>query len=331
MREIIVDNFAGGGGASTGIEMAIGQSVDIAIDYDPDAIRMHKTNHPGTVHHCKSVWDIDPVGTMTDTKVTSYHITSALAEKHHKEFFATEVKNGPTYNPVGQGLLKFDAMAIYKSWTSPCIVIYEVKVSRSDFLRDGKYHLYKQYCHEFYFVVPSGMVKKEEIPDDIGLMYYDPETKAIRTVKKALYRKIDISPEMLMYIIMNKLDSDRIPFFNSRAEWCRAYLDNKKDNYILGMMLGTRMAREIVEMNSEVNKLRGEADRNKQVVKRYDEIIEICHKHGITEWHFAEEVDKILTNAWNMRGLDLSKLSAALQSAVDQIREIEDRRKLNEN
>ena len=50
-REIFVDNFAGGGGASTGIELAIGRSVDIAINHDPAAIAMHKANHPKTVHY----------------------------------------------------------------------------------------------------------------------------------------------------------------------------------------------------------------------------------------------------------------------------------------
>lgn len=59
--EIIVDNFAGGGGASTGIELATGRVVDIAINHDPDAILMHKTNHPYTEHIQASVWDVDPV------------------------------------------------------------------------------------------------------------------------------------------------------------------------------------------------------------------------------------------------------------------------------
>ncbi|MGM9563745.1 MAG: DNA cytosine methyltransferase [Faecousia sp.] len=60
LDEIIVDNFAGGGGASTGIELATGRVVDIAINHDPDAILMHKTNHPYTEHYQASVWDIDP-------------------------------------------------------------------------------------------------------------------------------------------------------------------------------------------------------------------------------------------------------------------------------
>lgn len=59
--ELVVDNFAGGGGASTGIEMATGYSVDIAINHDPEAIKMHKANHPSTKHYCESVWDVDPI------------------------------------------------------------------------------------------------------------------------------------------------------------------------------------------------------------------------------------------------------------------------------
>ncbi len=68
-EEIIVDNFAGGGGASTGIEMAVGRSVDIAINHDPDAIRMHKANHPNTKHYCEDVWDVDPIEACKGRKV----------------------------------------------------------------------------------------------------------------------------------------------------------------------------------------------------------------------------------------------------------------------
>lgn len=60
LDEIIVDSFAGGGGASTGIELATGRPVTIAINHDPDAILMHKTNHPYTEHYQASVWDVDP-------------------------------------------------------------------------------------------------------------------------------------------------------------------------------------------------------------------------------------------------------------------------------
>lgn len=67
--EIIVDNFAGGGGASTGIEIATGMAVAIAINHDPAAILMHKTNHPYTEHLQASVWDVDPVAVCRGRRV----------------------------------------------------------------------------------------------------------------------------------------------------------------------------------------------------------------------------------------------------------------------
>lgn len=60
MNGLIVDNFAGGGGASTGIEAALGRAVDIAINHDEEAIRMHEANHPGTMHIRNNIWQIDP-------------------------------------------------------------------------------------------------------------------------------------------------------------------------------------------------------------------------------------------------------------------------------
>lgn len=59
MKDLIIDCFAGGGGASVGIEMALGRSVDIAIDHDPQAIRMHKTNHPKTKHLTEDIFKVD--------------------------------------------------------------------------------------------------------------------------------------------------------------------------------------------------------------------------------------------------------------------------------
>lgn len=68
-EKIIVDNFAGGGGASTGIELACGRPVTIAINHDPDAILLHRTNHPYTEHLQASVWDVDPEQVCRGRKV----------------------------------------------------------------------------------------------------------------------------------------------------------------------------------------------------------------------------------------------------------------------
>ncbi|MCF7821173.1 MAG: DNA cytosine methyltransferase, partial [Mariprofundaceae bacterium] len=73
--ELVIDNFAGGGGASTGIERAIGRPVDIAINHDPEALAMHAANHPHTLHLCESVWDVNPLEVTRGRPVGLVHLS----------------------------------------------------------------------------------------------------------------------------------------------------------------------------------------------------------------------------------------------------------------
>lgn len=70
MNELIIDCFAGGCGASVGIEMALGRSVDIAINHDPEAIRMHTVNHPGTIHLTEDIFKVDLTKYVGDKHVS---------------------------------------------------------------------------------------------------------------------------------------------------------------------------------------------------------------------------------------------------------------------
>ncbi|RYE48323.1 MAG: hypothetical protein EOP24_07900 [Hyphomicrobiales bacterium] len=67
--EIIVDSFAGGGGASTGIEMALGRSPDYAINHDAEALALHAANHPNTVHLSENIYKVDPMDVVGKRKV----------------------------------------------------------------------------------------------------------------------------------------------------------------------------------------------------------------------------------------------------------------------
>ncbi|HEU5019667.1 MAG TPA: DNA cytosine methyltransferase [Pseudolabrys sp.] len=67
--ELIVDSFAGGGGASTGIEMALGRSPDYAINHDPEALALHAANHPETIHLSKNIYKVDPLDVVGRRKV----------------------------------------------------------------------------------------------------------------------------------------------------------------------------------------------------------------------------------------------------------------------
>jgi len=60
MNGLLVDNFAGGGGASLGIEQALGRPIDLAVNHDRFALAMHEANHPETEHLCQNVWQVDP-------------------------------------------------------------------------------------------------------------------------------------------------------------------------------------------------------------------------------------------------------------------------------
>lgn len=112
---LIVDNFAGGGGASTGIEMAIGK-VDIAINHDPAAILMHKTNHPCTHHYQESVWDID-IRTITNGEEVDLAWFSPDCKHHSK------AKGG---KPVNKGIRGLAWVAIkWAATVRPKVIMLE--------------------------------------------------------------------------------------------------------------------------------------------------------------------------------------------------------------
>lgn len=80
---IIVDNFAGGGGVSVGIEWATGHPVDVAINHDPAAISMHRANHPHTKHYCENIWEVDPREVAQGKKVALAWFSPDC--KHHSK------------------------------------------------------------------------------------------------------------------------------------------------------------------------------------------------------------------------------------------------------
>ena len=159
------------------------------------------------------------------SKIRAHIITHSLSKKHEKDAFFTEVKNGSTW--FSSNLLRLDAVAIKKSWRQPCITGYEVKVDRQDFLRDEKWPLYKDCCNRLYFACPTGLIEQDELPDDIGLIYYNPEKESLYTKKKALFRNIDMPVDLLYYLIICRLDSDRHPFFSDRREKLKEWVEDK--------------------------------------------------------------------------------------------------------
>lgn len=255
--------------------------------------------------------------------ITSKEIKVSLAKYHEKDFFITECKNGSTYFPPPQGLLKFDGLAITKSYTQPCIKCYEIKVSRSDFLQDNKWHLYLQYCNEFYFVVPKGLIKKEELPDNVGLIYYNPDTGKIRTRKKALWREIDEPVGIYKYIIFSRLEHDRMPFYESRAEYARDYLQDKSEKRELGKEFGSKLAKDLIEAQTRLSSLQDTEEK----VNFLKQLMEVMEKHDVVRsWYdnktIIQKLDEALKSSYPK---DLDNVKFNIENALRWLNEIEEK------
>ena len=251
--------------------------------------------------------------------VSSTDIKLALEKKHYKDFFLTECKSGSTWlTPPGEMKI-LDALAIRKSWTSPCFTGYEIKISRGDYLRDSKFFRYEEICNCLYLVCPKGMIDRMELPESVGLMYYDPDKKSLTTKKKAIYRKIDYSPDLLLYIIYSRLESDRYPFFDSKEEYFREYVAQKRSSADLGEHVRSRLITE----NQELIRKARELDRFQERYDDYRAIMKILEKHriwGLGRETLAEELDKRLSRSCPE---DISSIRLTLEGCVERIKSME--------
>ncbi len=211
-------------------------------------------------------------------------------------------------------MLQFDGIAIYKSWSHPNIIGYEIKVSRSDFLRDAKYTGYIPYCNEFYFVTPAGLVQRQEVEENIGLMWYNQKNGSLTIKKKAIHREIEVNSSMLLYIIMNRLDSDRHPFHFSKAEYWKDWLNNKINNRELGYIVKSELLKKILVLENELKRLRFKREELDALKNELIEIDTVMVKHGIGK--FVSRA-KILDNVLDMGyPIEIDSLFLRLQDAI---------------
>ena len=262
-------------------------------------------------------------------KCNSDEIKIALAKMNDKygRWFGTEVRTGGSYFHGNDPLLIFDGLMVEKSYTRPQITGYEIKVSRSDFLNDNKWHLYLKYCNIFYFVCPTGMIKKEELSDDVGLLYYNPETCEInpRAKKKASWREIEDPLRMYQYIVYSQLDPDRMPFYSDKKEFAKAYLENKESSYRLGQALGTKLAKEI----SRLRYANERADDYERTRLLEDKLLNFMYDHGEYISYYGKTtdqyVDEIIMQLQKItdKGID-AKLHRSLSRIVDEAKTIKE-------
>lgn len=113
---LIIDSFAGGGGASTGIEWALGRSPDIAINHDPAALAMHAANHPDTVHLTENIWKVNPQAVTRGKPVFLLHASPDC--RHH-----SKAKGGKPVSRSVRGLA--DVVLVWAREVQPEIITLE--------------------------------------------------------------------------------------------------------------------------------------------------------------------------------------------------------------
>jgi hypothetical protein len=185
-----------------------------------------------------------------------------------------------------------DVVEIKPSYTRFCVSIYETKISRADFqsdIRSGKWQGYLEHCHRFYFAAPAGMVKKEEIPDEAGLIVRG-ET-GWKTLKPAKPREIEIPYMTLLSLLFVKQREDfreakRSAVYNAYSWHDRATLYER-----LGKNVGDALRNYDGYLNQK--------DNFEYYRKHISELIEqgLGEKHAWPDWELRKLIERIKEKA----------------------------------
>ena len=221
--------------------------------------------------------------------MTEAKITKLLADKHGKDVFISQCNHGP-----GHQTMRMDAWAMTKSWANPCYYAYEIKVSRSDFLKDEKYRHYMKFCNQFYFVCPAKLIDPSELPGDCGLLWVSSTGTRLYTKKKAPYRKIEEPVGVLLYILMWRTSVSRgsnnykdVSAYNYWKDW----LYNKNEL----LSVGHRVSRRLGELiKKEISEVRQDNKIFKNQIEKLQTLKDKCEELGIDifAWNIDGEIRK---------------------------------------
>ncbi|HUT55112.1 MAG TPA: MmcB family DNA repair protein [bacterium] len=208
--------------------------------------------------------------------VTAGTLKSLLAQRHWKDVFVPECKDGPTW--IGSHL-RLDAWAMKRSWAQPCTYGYEIKVSRSDFLRDDKWPEYLMYCNQFYLACPPGLIAVEELPADVGLLYASRTGTRLYMKRKAPHRQVEIPEDFYRYILMHRttiIPAGPAAPESPRAFWQR-WFEGEATDREFGWMVSRKIQQTVEERIDKVEV------RNRQLVdqmKEYEGIRAMLRQAG---------------------------------------------------
>lgn len=204
-------------------------------------------------------------------KWTASHIVQRLAEKHARDVAIAECPLEPW------GSLRADFWAMRPSWAKPLVTLYEVKVTRQDFLRDEKWMKYLPYCNAMYFACAPGVMDRAECPPQAGLMEISKTGSMMRTLVKAPWRADDHEAlaRVTKSVLMNRVWTRGGLQINgpqeSRAERVAAWRAAVEGAQDIGHMASRRIREELAMAEVRVTKAEKEAAARIAVYERFRE------------------------------------------------------------
>lgn len=223
-----------------------------------------------------------------------------------------------------RGCRRLDAWAMRKSWSPWTTIGYEIKVDRGDFLRDDKWHEYRDVCHEMYFVCPWKLIQVEELPAEVGLLWVNKGGKAV-TKRKAVRRDPDSDKllQLMSYVLMSRSRivadmweaNGRGPL--SADDW-RAWLEGRAEHHQIGHLVRKAIRKQVGEVEERALEVDCE---NKRLKKLEDKLRSIgLDPDECSSWNIESKIDELRGAVPRNLTRDMRR---AAQSAIDAANELD--------
>lgn len=251
-------------------------------------------------------------------KITARDIDKVLKQRHEADIYISECKNGPTHYASHN---RMDGWAMKKSWANPLSICYEIKVSRSDFIQDDKWRAYLPYCNQFYFVCPTGLIDKSEVPEESGLMWVSKTGTRVYTKKKAKYRDVEIPEELYKYILFSRsqfTNGEYVP--ESQVEYWKKWLAKKEES----RELGYNVSRKIMQKyQNDVEKVQRDVKVASERMAEYAEVKELLKEMGYKEgkyiwkWNVEKKLKSQVSEKFKEKLGEISRLAKHLVNEAE--------------
>lgn len=257
-------------------------------------------------------------------KINASDIDRLLAQRHADDVFVPECNMGSAW--FDQKHRRMDAWVMKKTWSPITMIGYEIKVAKADFRNDEKWPEYLKACNQFYFVCPWGLIDKDELPPEAGLLYVTKTGNQLIMKKKSVWRDIEIPARLLVYVLMARvvITRERVGG-QTREQYWQSWLEKKIQNENLGYLVSRRVRDYVEKVETENNRL-------KKQMEAYDVVRERLTELGfdpdvpISQWNIRGRLDSALEMIPEHFQTHLFDMKRSIEKLIDDLKELDSKK-----